>query len=229
MRIAIAACESGFSKMRESLKPGMTEVELWAMLHQSNIEWDGEFIIARLLSSGPRTNPWMQEAGLRPIEKGDLVAVDSDLIGAYGYTADISRTWITDAKPDDRQRHLYATAYEHIHRNTEMFRAGRSFKDIERDNAGLPAKFREQMFSSFAHGVGLGNEWPIIKTSFKVDHPGGYGGGYDGLLESGMTMCIESYVGEVGGSDDVKLEQQILVTDDGPRVLSNFPFEEDWL
>ena len=44
-----------------------------------------------------------------------------------------------------------------------------------------------------------------------------------------MVMCIESYIGELGGPDGVKLEQQILVTDGNPVVLSSFPFEEDWL
>ena len=102
MRISIAACEDGFDRMRSCLKPGMTEVEVWARLHQANVEWEGEFINTRLLSSGSRTNPWMQEASLRRIEKGDLVACDSDLIGPYGYGADISRTWIAGGKPTDR-------------------------------------------------------------------------------------------------------------------------------
>ena len=39
VRISIAACEDGFDRMRSSLKPGMTEVEVWALLHQANVEW----------------------------------------------------------------------------------------------------------------------------------------------------------------------------------------------
>ena len=109
-------------------------------------------------------------------------------------------------------------------RNIELFRAGRSFKEIEAENVRLPDEYLGQMFSSFAHGMGLGNEWPVIMTAGK-----GYGGGYDGLLEAGMVMCIESYIGELGGPDGMKLEQQILVTDGNPVVLSSFPFEEDWL
>ena len=229
VRISIAACEDGFDRMRSCLKPGMTEVEVWALLHQANVEWEGEFINTRLLSSGSRTNPWMQEASLRRIEKGDLVACDSDLIGPYGYGADISRTWIAGGKPTDRQRRMYATAYEQLARNIELFRAGRSFKELEAENVRLPDEYLGQMFSSFAHGMGLGNEWPIIMTAGKGDVVGGYGGGYDGLLETGMVMCIESYIGERGGPDGVKLEQQILVTDGNPVVLSSFPFEEDWL
>ena len=44
-----------------------------------------------------------------------------------------------------------------------------------------------------------------------------------------MVLCIESYMGAVGERDGVKLEQQVLVTDDGYELLSNYPFEEDLL
>jgi len=50
--------------------------------------------------------------------------------------------------------------------------------------------------------------------------------GYDGVYTAGMTVCVESYMGEVGGYDGVKLEQQVLITDQGVELLSTFPFEE---
>ena len=43
--------------------------------------------------------------------------------------------------------------------------------------------------------------------------------------EAGMTLCVESYIGAVGGHEGVKLEQQILITPDGPEPLSRFPLE----
>ncbi len=229
MRIAIAACDDGFGRMQAATRPGMTEAEIWALLHQANIEWEGEWINARLMTSGPRTNPWSQETSLREIQPGDIVACDSDLIGPYGYAADVSRTWLADGRPSDRQRRLYALSYEHLQRNIELFRPDASFHDIMYGNYHLPEEYQEQMFTSFAHGIGLENEWPIIKSVHKADRFGGYGGGYDGELQPGMTICIESYIGEVGGPDGVKLEEQILVTEDGPVSLSNTPFEQDWL
>jgi Xaa-Pro aminopeptidase len=51
-------------------------------------------------------------------------------------------------------------------------------------------------------------------------------GGYDGLVEPGMTLCVESYIGEVGGDEGVKLEQQVLVTETGCELLTSFPFED---
>ena len=51
---------------------------------------------------GPRTNPWFREASMRVIERGDMVAFDTDLVGPYGYCCDISRTWVCDAPPKRR-------------------------------------------------------------------------------------------------------------------------------
>jgi Xaa-Pro aminopeptidase len=53
--------------------------------------------------------------------------------------------------------------------------------------------------------------------------------GYDGVFEAGMTICVESYIAESGGSEGVKLEQMLLITENGNRLLSNFPFEDQLL
>jgi Xaa-Pro aminopeptidase len=49
--------------------------------------------------------------------------------------------------------------------------------------------------------------------------------GYEGVVEPGMTLCVESYIGEENGSEGVKLEQQVLITEHGQELLSTFPFE----
>ncbi|CDX53589.1 hypothetical protein MPL1032_180055 [Mesorhizobium plurifarium] len=81
MRCSLATCEIAVAKMREQLQPGIAETELWAVLHAENIARGGEWIETRILTSGPRTNPWMQEAGPRRIESGDLLAFDTDMVG----------------------------------------------------------------------------------------------------------------------------------------------------
>jgi Xaa-Pro dipeptidase len=99
MQQAIDVCEVGIGKMREALEPGISENALWANLHQANISLGGEWIETRLLSSGPRTYPWFRESSMRKIENGDMVSFDTDLIGPYGYCADISRSWVCGDKP----------------------------------------------------------------------------------------------------------------------------------
>jgi Xaa-Pro aminopeptidase len=54
-------------------------------------------------------------------------------------------------------------------------------------------------------------------------------GAYDGVFEENMVVCIECYVGEFGGREGVKLEQPVWLSADGPVVLSDYPFEMDYL
>ena len=81
MKSAIDVAEIGVRKMREELKPGMTEDELWSILHKTNIEYGGEWIECRILSSGERTNPWMQESSNKVMQNGEIVAFDTDMVG----------------------------------------------------------------------------------------------------------------------------------------------------
>ena len=68
--------------------------------------------------------------------------------------------------------------------------------------------------------AGMSDEWPVIF------YPEDARTIYDGRLEPGMVMCVESYTGEVGGHEGVKLEQMVPVTEGGPILLSTFPFED---
>jgi Xaa-Pro aminopeptidase len=224
MRAAIAVCEAGMDAMRAALEPGITENALWARLHETNIRLGGEWIETRLLSSGPRTNPWFRECSMRAIETGDLVSFDTDLIGPYGYCADISRAWICGAKPDDEQRRLYAAAHAQVQHNIAMLKPGMSFREVSEAAWPIPEEFLSHRYGTLIHGVGLADEYPGIKH--RPDFPAK---GYDGMIAPGMTLCVESFIGVEGGREGVKLEQQVLVTEGGVEMLSSYPMEEDWL
>ena len=105
MRAAHLACEAAIAEMeaftRENVPKGnVSEDDIWAELHKGNIRRGGEWIETRLLASGPRTNPWFQECGPRIVQENEIVAFDTDLIGAYGFCIDISRTWwVGDQRP----------------------------------------------------------------------------------------------------------------------------------
>jgi Xaa-Pro aminopeptidase len=222
MRCALAACEAAMRVMQEHLRPGITEQELWAHLHAENIRRGGEWIETRLLSSGPRTNPWFQECSSRIIEDGDLVAFDTDLIGPYGYCADISRTWrCGEGRASNAQIDLYRRAREQIAHNLELVRPGLGFREFSQTAFRLPERYRANRYSTVAHGVGLCDEYPAIYYPEDAAETG-----YDGVLEAGMTICLESYIGEAGGAEGVKLEEQVLVSATGCEVLSRYPFED---
>jgi Xaa-Pro dipeptidase len=222
MRCAVAACEAAMAVMQQHLRPGITEQALWAHLHAAAIERGGEWIETRLLSSGPRTNPWFQECSSRVIEPGDLVAFDTDLIGPYGYCADISRTWLCgEGRASNAQIDLYRRAREQIAYNLELVRPGLGLREFSDQAFRLPERFRANRYSAIAHGVGVCDEYPAIYYPEDVEITG-----YDGVLEPGMTICVESYIGEQDGAEGVKLEEQVLVTQSGAELLSRYPFED---
>ena len=220
MKVSMDVCESGIREMQETLEPGITENALWAKLHETNIRLGGEWIETRLLSSGPRTNPWFRECSMRPIEKGDMISFDTDLIGPYGYCSDISRSWVCGASPTNEQIRLYETAREQIEHNIGILKSGMSFREVAEQCWKIPEEFLSNRYSSLIHGVGLADEYPNIKHWNDFENKG-----YDGILETGMTLCVESFIGSEGGKEGVKLEEQVLVTETGVKRLSNYPFE----
>jgi len=222
---AIAVAEMGMSKMYASLSPGMTEEQLWSIIHQVNIANGGDWIEGRMLSSGYRTNPWLQEAGNKIIDAGELVAFDTDLIGPNGYCADISRTWLCEShSPNLMQKNAYQHAYDEIHHNLELLKPGVSFYDLCHHAFRRKPEYVAHRYPCVMHGVGMSDEYP--KIYYKEDWPGS---GYDGVLEENMVMCIESFSGSDRGGEGVKLEQMARVTKNGYEILSDFPFETDML
>ncbi|MEQ8604344.1 MAG: Xaa-Pro peptidase family protein [Marivibrio sp.] len=219
MRAAIAACEEACRAMYAAFEPGITENALWAKLHEANIRLGGEWIETRLLSAGPRTNPWFRECSMRAIEAREVMSFDTDLIGPYGYCADISRAWLCGGgEPSPEQADLMARAQDQIAHNISILKPGKSFREVSMEAFDVGEAFLSNRYPSLIHGVGLADEWPSIKHAQDFDAKG-----YDGVLVPGMTLCVESYIGREGGKEGVKLEEQVLITEDGVEVLSALP------
>ena len=225
VRASVRATEVAVGRLREAMRPGLTENELWSVLHQSVIALGGDYVETRLLSSGTRTNPWFQETGDRRLAANELVALDTDVVGCHGYYCDFSRTFHTGPdQPTGEQRELYQVAHEQVHHNMELLRPGVSFREYADRAWTIPERFVANRYYLSAHGCGMTGEYPYLYHSMDFADSG-----YDGVIEAGMTLCAESYIGEQGGREGVKLEQQILVTDTGPELLSSFPFEDSLL
>ncbi len=221
MRRAMHVAETGMAQMWEELRPGLTENQLWSILHAANIARGGEWIETRLLTSGPRTNPWYYECSDRVIEAGDIVSFDTDLIGPYGYCADISRAWVTPGRmPTGEQQTLQAVAVELLEHNRALLRPGLEFRDFSEKAYVLPEKYLPNRYSTVAHGVGLVDEYPAIRYPEDWEWYA-----YDGVLEPGQALCLEAYVGEVGGREGVKLEIQVLITETGVETIDTFPLD----
>ena len=219
MRAALDVADIGIIKMRDYLKSGITEDELWSILHKTNIENGGEWIECRILSSGSRTNPWMQESSNKIIQDGEIVSFDTDMVGPYGYCADISRAFVCGNKFNEHQKKIYLTAVEQIDYNSRLIKDGVSFKEFTEKAWILPEKYYGNRYSVMLHGIGLCDEWPAIR--YPTD-----GGERSGIFQKNMTITLESYIGEVGGHEGVKLEQQYLVGENGLELMSHHPLEQ---
>ena len=222
MKCAVAACEATLVEFEHAMQPGISENELWAYLHFGNIKRGGDWIETRILSSGPRTNPWMSECGPRIIQDGDMVALDTDLIGVYGYCVDMSRTWVVgEVKATAQQKQLFQVAHEHIMEDMALLKPGLTFKELTFGGNQLDQKYRRQQYGVKYHGVGLCDEYPAIMYPENWESSG-----YDGVLQPGMCLCVEAYIGEVGGKEGVKLEEQVLITETGYELLTLFPHDQ---
>jgi len=225
VRSSLRATERAVAQLRAAISPGLTEQQLWSVLHQAVIAQGGDYVETRLLNSGERTNPWFQETSHRVIQPNELIALDTDVVGCFGYYSDFSRTF--HAGPDEptaHQRELYAVAHEQVHHNMSIIGPGVTFKEYSDRAWDIPAKFEAHRYYLSAHGVGMTGEYPYLYHHRDYAHAG-----YDGVFEPNMTICVESFIGDESGGEGVKLEQHCLVTDQGLEVLSEFPFEPDLL
>ena len=85
----------------------------------------------------------------------------------------------------------------------------------------LDDKYQDLKYGCLMHGVGLCDEWPLVAYPDKA-----VPGAFDHPLEAGMVLCVEASVGEVGGDFSIKLEDQVLVTEDGFENLTKYPFDD---
>ena len=226
MRCASEACENAVAIMEQKAridvpKGNTSEDDIWAVLHAENIKRGGEWIETRLLASGPRTNPWFQECGPRIVQNNEIVAFDTDLVGSYGICVDISRTWWIGDKPP-RPDMIYAMqhAHEHIMYNMELLRPGIHMRDLTFNAHKLDKNFQNGKYGCLMHGVGLCDEWPLIAYPDKFVE-----GAYDYVLEPGMVLCVEALVSPENGDFSIKLEDQVLITENGYENLTKYPFD----
>ncbi|WP_349962314.1 Xaa-Pro peptidase family protein [Rhizobium sp. ZPR3] len=220
MRWTIRVCEAGMARMYEVSEPGRTEREIWAELHFENARSGGEWLETKLLTAGPRTNPWYQECSDYIIRRGEMISFDTDMIGPYGYCADLSRSWTCGhVAMNAKQKELYSAARDQIDHNLAVIRPGMTFREFNEKSWRIPEKYLPYRYTLAAHGTGMADEWPGILLHPDFDE------NFSGVIEENMVLNIESLIAE-DGSESIKLETQALVTATGSERLDTFPWEE---
>jgi Xaa-Pro aminopeptidase len=113
------------AELEAAIRPGVREYELLAVLSHALLRRHGEFLSTRLLASGERTNPWMQEAHGRVVREREMVALDTDAHGYEGYVIDLSRGFLCgDGPPDCEQRDADRAAFEVVQGMADAVRSG---------------------------------------------------------------------------------------------------------
>ena len=220
-RASLATCEQSVRSLYEYAVPGVKESEAFGHLVGQCLARGGEYPETRLLACGPRTNPWFQESSDRMMCSGELLSFDTDLIGPMGFYNDISRSWVIgERRPTRAQATLLDISRAQLTHNIDLLRPGMPFVELASKAYRLPDAYLANRYADLVHGCGLGVEYPFVLYPEDADD-----GMYDGRFETNMIVCVESYVGALDGPDGVKLEQPVLITDEGPEVLSALPLD----
>ena len=216
LKLAANVTAAGFQAGLRKLKPGVRECEvlgeIWGTFTGLGSEWTQ---CANIVCSGPYTAPYRRFTSDRMIEHGDLVIID---VGARinGYYGDFTRVYVCGetAKPNPRQIDIHVQAREAMLRAEEAIKPGALTTDV------YNACGEENVLGGIlGHGLGLASaEPPYIVPEYMVPRDKAY------ILEPGMVFSIEPYVGEpgIGG---IRLEDNVVVTDNGMDIISRFPYD----
>jgi len=203
---------------------GVRECEVAAEAMRTLFRLGGEYahVMTPFVASGEHMAPPHRICSDKLIRHGDLVFID---IGACwgGYFGDVARSVIC-GNPSDQQKRIYTAVYDALRAGIAEMRPGRTNKDAAdaliraADKYGLGGRFLSLFIG---HGVGIGaNEPPYIGETLP--------GAPTYEFKPGMVFAVEPliWVEGVRGGGGVRLEEMVLVTEDGPHVMSRAPFED---
>ena len=225
LRMVAAICEAGFQAIANSVEPGRRESEVWGDAVRE-LWRHGAMVQGGYLTSGPNTWPKHQANTTdRVIRPNDLVYADFYNVGYLGYRSCYYRTFSV-GEPTDAQRDAYETARDTLYDVLERIEPGATTDDIAEafpDMDGEHADFYDadehwQLTTNhWAHGLGLQlYEVPLIWRGLSPDHPI--------EIEAGMTMAVETQ--EPADRQGVRVEEMVVVREDGVEILSEWPVEE---
>ena len=219
------AGDAMLSAFEGAIRPGIREFELMGVINKALFDHHGEFMFTRLIASGTNTNPWMSEAHDKVIQPGDLVGIDTDSNAYEGYVVDISRTFLCGDIASEGQKEAYRIAYDCVNGMRELMKPGMTFEEFGHAAPKLPPEYRNGRYGAMAHQAGLEDEGPGIPYP-DDDRRGGWGVTFPNrTIQENMVFCLECYAGKDGAPYGVKLEDQVLVTNDGAIPFSTYPFE----
>ena len=221
LNTACAMVDGAYQYLAEHLKPGVRESQLVADVTKVLFDLGSEHVDNINAVSGERCSPHPHVFSDRIIRPGDQAFFD--IIHTFvGYKTCYYRTFVV-GKGTDAQRDAYQRAREWIDKSIELMRPGVTTDQV----AKVWPKADEFGFSNemdcfglqFGHSVGLFlHERPIISRLNSLDHPV--------ELKEGMVIALETYCPAKDGYSAARIEEEVVITANGPRVITKFPSDE---
>jgi Xaa-Pro aminopeptidase len=218
---AAAMVDGVYQDIFEVLKPGIRENQIVALANKRLYEMGSDQVEAVNAISGERCNPHPHNFTDRLIRPGDQAFFD--IIHSYnGYRTCYYRTFSVGSATAS-QRDAYTKAREWMDASIRMVKPGVGTDEV----AAVWPKATEFGFDNelaafglqFGHGLGLGlHERPIISRLNSMTEPI--------ELQVGMVFALETYCPADDGFSAARIEEEVVVTANGPRILTLFPAQE---
>jgi Xaa-Pro aminopeptidase len=221
LNMAAAMVDGVYQDISEALKPGVRESQIVALATSRLYEMGSDCVEAINSISGERCSPHPHNFTDRLIRPGDQVYFD--IIQSFnGYRTCYYRTFAV-GRSTPAQRDAYVKAREWIDAAIQMVKPGVGTDEIARLwPAATDFGFENEMAAfglQFGHGLGLAlHERPIISRLNSLEHPV--------ELKEGMVFALETYCPATDGFSAARIEEEVVVTADGPQVITLFPAEE---
>ena len=218
---AAAMVDGVYQDIVEALKPGIRENDIVALANKRLYEMGSDQVEAINAVSGERCNPHPHNFSDRIIRPGDQAFFD--IIQSFnGYRTCYYRTFGVGSASTP-QRDAYFRAREWMDAAIDIARPGVGTDEIARVwPAATDFGFADEMAAfglQFGHGLGLGlHERPIISRLNSLDHPV--------EIQPGMVFALETYCPASDGVSAARIEEEVVVTEDGPQVITKFPAQE---
>ena len=198
----------------EWLKPGVTEREIEGKVHEFMLERGCEIIYDIIVASGGNTSPYRRWATNKMVRQGDLVIVDINAVGPSGYYIDFVRLFKCAQKMNQQEIDLYREVYDSMYAGIEKLRPGNTTADVANC---FPCydddKFGTCTLQQFAHSIGITlYEGMWISRGYSLEYPA--------EIKENMYFAVETFAGHPGLRQTCRLEENVLVSGDGPVVFT---------
>ena len=194
----------------EWLKPGVKESYISAKVNEFLYEEGFDFVYDIIVASGGNTSPYRRWHTDKIIRQGDLVIVDINAVGPGGYFIDFVRCFLVDAEPSPAIKSLYQECYNSMYAGLAELKAGNTSADVVQHFPTYDDdKYGSVSLQQFAHSIGLSlYEGMWMSRAYSLEFPA--------ELHENMYFAIETFAGHPGLEQTVRLEENVLVTKDGP-------------